>query len=139
MVAEVALELADDRRDGERGEREAAVGVEALDRLQQGERGDLLEIVELGLAVVAPSEVAAERQEALDQACACGGIALAQVAAEQQEVGVRRREGARRGRDLSFGKGGESSQGKGVPAQGAPTANPNLSVRAARRRRRRSA
>ena len=41
LVAEVTLELAEDRRHGERRERGLARGVEAVDRLQQPERGDL--------------------------------------------------------------------------------------------------
>ena len=41
LVAEVALELAEDRRDGERRERRLARGVEAVDRLEQAERRDL--------------------------------------------------------------------------------------------------
>ena len=45
VVAEVALELAHDRRHGKRGERQPAVGVVAVDRLDQRERRDLDEIV----------------------------------------------------------------------------------------------
>ncbi len=45
-VAEVALDLAEDRRHGEAREGHVAVGVEAIDRLEQTERGDLFEIVE---------------------------------------------------------------------------------------------
>jgi hypothetical protein len=48
-VPEVALELAHDRGHRERREREASIRVEALDRLDQPEAGDLHEVV-VGLA-----------------------------------------------------------------------------------------
>ena len=48
-VAEVAFELAEDGRRGEGAEGDAAVGVEAVDGVDQGEAGDLQEVVE-GLA-----------------------------------------------------------------------------------------
>src|SRR5206468_2149918 len=44
-IAEVALELADDRRHRERGEGEAPIGIEALDRLDEPQARDLEEIV----------------------------------------------------------------------------------------------
>src|SRR5579884_1460345 len=44
-VAEVALQLADDRGDRERCEREAAIRIEALDRLDQPQARDLYEVV----------------------------------------------------------------------------------------------
>src|SRR3954471_3353280 len=54
LVAVVALELADDRRDRVRGELAAALGVEALDGAQQADARDLDEVVErLGAAAVA--------------------------------------------------------------------------------------
>ena len=48
-VTEVATQLARDRRHGESGERDALLGVESLDGLDQAEQGDLGQVVE-GLA-----------------------------------------------------------------------------------------
>ena len=48
-VAEVAFELAEDRRRGEGGEGDAALGIEAVDRAQQAEVRHLQQVVE-GLA-----------------------------------------------------------------------------------------
>ena len=68
LVAEVALELAQDRRDGEAREGRLARRIEAVDRLQQPERGDLDQVVErLAAALVAAGELARERQKALDE------------------------------------------------------------------------
>ena len=84
VVAVVALELAGDRRHGEGRELAAAFGVEAVDRAEQPDAGDLHEVVQrLGAAVVAPGEAAGERQEAFDELVAGGGVAEARVAAEQ--------------------------------------------------------
>jgi len=84
VVAVVALQLAGDRRDGERRELAAALGVEAVDRAEQPDAGDLDEVVErLGAAVVAPGQAAGEREEALDELVAGGRVAEAGVAAEQ--------------------------------------------------------
>ena len=57
MVAEVALELSEDGGDGKARERESALGVEPLDRLEQAERGDLLEIVGFLAAAITASEL----------------------------------------------------------------------------------
>ena len=71
-VAEVAAQLAEDRRDGVGGEREAAVGVPAVDGLDEADGGDLDQVVErLGRAAVAQREGAGERHVALDQHLAC--------------------------------------------------------------------
>ena len=87
LVTKVTLELAEDGGDGERGERRLARGVEALDGLQQPERGDLDQVVErLAGALVAARKLARERQEALDQRLAGRGIGLAVVALEQAPV-----------------------------------------------------
>src|SRR5215212_1808116 len=87
LVAEVALELAEDGRHGEAGERGLAVGIEAVDRLEQTERSDLDEVVEgLAAALVAPRELAGERQEALDQRVARGRVAAVVVLDEQTPV-----------------------------------------------------
>jgi len=71
-IAEVALDLARDRRHRERGESHVAVEVEALDRLHQAERRNLLQVVErFSLVGVAPGKRAGERQRALDQLDTC--------------------------------------------------------------------
>ena len=76
-VAEVALDLAEDRRHGVAGERDLAVEVEAVDRLDEAERRDLEEVVERLLgALVAARELAGERQEALDEQRAVAGSRL---------------------------------------------------------------
>jgi hypothetical protein len=41
FVAEVALELSEDRGDGKRRERDASVGIEPVDRVQQSQARDL--------------------------------------------------------------------------------------------------
>ena len=75
-VAEVALDLAEDRRDGVAGERDLALEVEAVDRLDEAQRGDLQEVVERLLrALVAARELARERQEALDERLAVDRVA----------------------------------------------------------------
>ena len=85
-VAEVALDLAEDRRDRVGGERDLALGVEAVDRLDQADRRDLEEVVErLARALVAAGELARQRQEALDELLARPGVAGA-VAQEQLAV-----------------------------------------------------
>ena len=63
LVAEVALELAQDRRDGEGGERDGAARVEPIDRLDQPERGNLHEVLErLPGTGVAAGELPRERE-----------------------------------------------------------------------------
>ena len=83
-VAEVPLDLADDRRHRVGRELDAALGVEALDREQQADRADLDEVLErLPAARVARGEAAHERQVALDDAVAgarvAGAVGLQQV------------------------------------------------------------
>ena len=46
VIAQVAAQLAQDRRDRERRERAPAFGVVALDRVHQAERGDLKQVVQ---------------------------------------------------------------------------------------------
>ena len=72
--------------------------VEAVDRLQQPERGDLDQVVErLAAALVAAGELAGERQEALDELLARELVAGVR-ALEQRAVGARaRRPGLRLG------------------------------------------
>ena len=88
LVAEVALDLADDVRRRVRRQLDAAVDVEAVDRLDQADTADLDEVVELLAAVrVAPRERADEREVLLDQLLARGEVALLVVAAQQRLVG----------------------------------------------------
>ena len=90
LVAEVALDLADDVRGRVGGQLDAAVDVEAVDRLDQADAADLDEIVELLAAVgVAPRQRADEREVLLDQLLARGEVAVLVVAAQQRLVGPR--------------------------------------------------
>ena len=64
-VAEVALELTENRRHRERGEGGPALGVEAVDRLDEAQAGDLEKVVErLSRAGVPSGELARQGQEA---------------------------------------------------------------------------
>ncbi len=75
-VAEVAAEFAEDRGPGERRERDAARGVEPLQRAHQADAGYLHQVVGgLGAAGVAHREATGERQEAVDEFLAQRGIA----------------------------------------------------------------
>src|SRR5262249_15066163 len=86
-VTEVALDLADDVRRRVRGELDAAGEVEAVDRLDQADRPDLDEVVELLAAVgVAPRERPYERHVLLDQLLAGLQVALLVVAAQEDLV-----------------------------------------------------
>ena len=86
-VAEVALELAEDRGDGEGREGGAALGVEAVDRLDQADARDLDQVVErLGAARVPGREPPRERHEALDQLLADGRRGILGVAAQQRPL-----------------------------------------------------
>src|SRR5687767_7305971 len=88
LVAEVTLDLADDVRGRVRRQLDAAVDVEAVDRLDQADAADLHEVVELLAAVgVAPRERAHEREVLLDQLLARGEVSLLVVAAQQRLVG----------------------------------------------------
>ena len=85
-VAEVAADLAEDRRHRVAREREPAVRVPAVDGLDEAHRGDLHEVVErLGGAPVAQGEAAGERHVALDQLVARARVPAA-VAAHQPLV-----------------------------------------------------
>ena len=83
-VAEVPLELTEDGGDGERGEADAALDVETVDRTQQSHRGDLDEVLDrlLGVAV-AVGQPAGERQEPPAQLLAGGGVAVVLASAKQ--------------------------------------------------------
>src|SRR3954452_4854702 len=83
-VAEVALQLAGDRRHGERREPHVARDVEAVDGLQQAERRDLLEVVQrLALAGVATGEAPRERQHPLGELRTRGTVSVLVPPAQQ--------------------------------------------------------
>ncbi len=83
-VAKVALELAEDRRRRVAREGVAQRRVEALDRLDQPQARDLVEVLgRLGAAGVAVGEAAGERHEAVDELFADRGAPLTVVALEQ--------------------------------------------------------
>ena len=86
LVAEVALDLADDRRGGVRRELDAAVGVEAVDGLDQPDGADLDEVLERLAAVAeAARAVLDQRQVQAHQAVAgrrplrVGGVGVART------------------------------------------------------------
>src|SRR5262249_31118163 len=86
-VAEMALDLADDVRRRVRRELDAAREVEAVDRLDQPDRPDLHEVVQLLAAIgVAPRERADERHVLLDQLLAGLQVALLVVATQEDLV-----------------------------------------------------
>src|SRR5205807_2035348 len=88
LVAEVALELADDRGSGEAREFLAAPRLESLDGVQQPDRGDLDEVIQwLAAVYVAQSELARERQKAPDQLLPDGRLAVQVVGLEQLFIG----------------------------------------------------
>ena len=86
-VAEVALDLAEDRRDRVARERDLAGQVEPVDRLDEAEARDLEEVVEgLLRPLVAAGELARERQEPLDEQLAVDGVAPVEVALEEGAI-----------------------------------------------------
>jgi hypothetical protein len=103
----VALELAEDRRDGEGGEGGAARGVEAVDRLDQPDARDLDQVVVgLGAARVARREPAGKGHEALDELLPYLGGALGGVAAQQRALGRELDIDPRGGAVVAFGSRG---------------------------------
>src|SRR6185437_12849667 len=87
LVAEVPLDLADDVRRYVGRKRDAAVEVEAVDRLDQPDGSDLDEILELLAAVrVTPRERAHERHVLLDQLLPRLQVAVLVVAPEEDLV-----------------------------------------------------
>jgi hypothetical protein len=94
----VALDLAHHVRGGVGGERHVARELEAVDRLDQPDRADLLDVLErLAAPGVAARQRADQRQVALDQLFARRGVPLVVVAAKQLAVlaaRLRRRGGA---------------------------------------------
>ena len=90
-VAEVALDLAGDVRRGERRQPQAAVEVEAVDRIDEADRADLDQVVErLAAAGVADRDAAHEGQQALDQFGARRFVTFEVPALEQCTLGRRR-------------------------------------------------
>ena len=88
LVAEVALELAEDR--GRRVARELgpAFGLEAVDRLDQAKARDLQQVVEGLVGVrVAQGEITGQRQEALRELFAGGQVAVTVVADQKLLLG----------------------------------------------------
>src|SRR3712207_4794382 len=78
------------------GERGAALRVEPVDRLDEPDARDLHEIVErLVAALVAPRELAREREEAFDQLVARGDLTRTVVAPQQSLVLARALAGRR--------------------------------------------
>jgi hypothetical protein len=87
LVAEMALDLAEDRGDGVAGQARVAVGVEAVDRLHQAQRSHLHEVVgRLVDGAVALGEPDGERHVAHDQPVTGGDVAFAAEALEQGAV-----------------------------------------------------
>jgi hypothetical protein len=83
-VAEVSLDLAVDRRDRERRKINTAVELEPVDRVDQPDRADLDEILELlAPADVAPSQLPYEREVLSDQAVARRRVSALVVRAEE--------------------------------------------------------
>src|SRR4051794_10111424 len=83
------LDLADDVRRRVRRQLDAAIEVETVDGLDQADRPDLDEILELLATVgVAPRQRADERHVLLDQLLARVQIPVLVVAAEQELVGL---------------------------------------------------
>src|SRR5918996_1318437 len=101
-VAEVALQLSEDRGDCIGRERGAAGRVEAVDRLHESHACDLHQVVEgLVLALVATRELARQGQEPLDQLLA--GRRVARLVVANQETPILTRAAA--GRPPALGGG----------------------------------
>ena len=91
----MALQLAEDRRDGVGRERDPAIGVEPVDRLEQAERRDLQQVVErLLCAVISARELPCQRHEPLHELLARTPVAVDEVTREERGVltiAIRRR------------------------------------------------
>src|SRR5687768_11306214 len=86
-VAEVAFELAEDGRDGERRERDAAVRVVAVDRLDEAEVRDLAQVIQwLTRVAVLDRERTREWHVLLDQAGSRLAVALARTPPQVSRV-----------------------------------------------------
>src|SRR5438093_764889 len=87
LVAEVALDLPDDVRRRVSGQLDTPVDVETVDRLDQPDRADLDEVIELLASIrVPPRERTDERHVPLDQLLARLQVAILVVAAKQHLV-----------------------------------------------------
>src|SRR6185312_11847075 len=113
QIAEVALELSEDRRDRERGEGRAAREVIAVDRLDQAEARHLQEVIEgLASSAVAAGQLAGEGEEALDELIAGLAIAVLLPAHEKDFVAdVTEHAGALERALLLWGGTGGSAHG----------------------------
>ena len=91
LVAEVALQLAEDGRCGVARELRAAAGFEAVDRLDQAEARDLQQVVERLVGVrVAQREIASQRQETLHQLLTRGEVAELVIANQELSLDLPR-------------------------------------------------
>jgi len=89
LVAEVALQLAEDRRRGVAGKAGTTARLVAVDRLQEPDVGDLDQILDRLVRVrVAQRQVAGEREEPLDQLPPSGQVARPGVADEELLFGA---------------------------------------------------
>ena len=87
VVAEVALDRADDARYRVGREGGLAAGVEAVDRLDEREACHLLEVLErLGAASVTAGQAAREREVAFDQQVACTRVVGVVIGEEESLV-----------------------------------------------------
>src|SRR5437016_14469676 len=85
----MTLDLADDVRRRVRGQLHATVDVEPVDRLDEPDRADLDEVLELLAAVrVAARQRPHERHVLLDQLLARGEVAVLVVAPEERLVAL---------------------------------------------------
>ncbi len=129
-VAEVALDLAQDRGDRVGGERDLALDVEAVDRLDQAQRGDLHEVVQRLLA-------------AADSGARAGGPAAgsarrsARGRADRRRVGsgrtapgrrVRASEGSQKGGSGTRRLRGTAPEGWGACAGGGEIGRPSVMI-----------
>jgi hypothetical protein len=133
-VAQVAPDLTQHGRHGVAGECDVAAEVEAIDRLQEPQAGDLEEIVNrLPGVLVAARQGAREGQEALHEHVTVDRVASLQVALKQRAVGAQAPRAtpslghlgthlpfleARRRFTATKGPGGRVDRGCGVSAQG---------------------
>jgi hypothetical protein len=84
LVAEVALELSEDRGDGERRKRDPARGIEPIDSFDQAETRHLRQVIERLLrSGVAACDLPSEREVAAHQLLARAPVALALPSPEQ--------------------------------------------------------
>src|SRR5215208_3717579 len=83
----MTLELAEDRRHRVAGECDPAVGIEAVERLDEPEARDLDEVVQrLAVAAVARGEAPREGHEAARELLAHDGVLVLGVATQQRAL-----------------------------------------------------